>query len=586
MARLLSTHRFGLVLAVVVCGCGSNPNTPGDTGAGVTGAGATGATGAVGSGGTPGAAASGGAGAVGTGGGGGLSTGGTGSGGAPSGGAGGSVGGTGGSAGSAGGGGAPPVNLPPLVTSAPGAYWQTDGALTESTESANVTVEDTATAQTWEGFGTSFNELGWSFLTSTQMQNQAVTLLFSASDGANFTWGRIPMGSSDYGVSRYTLADTGTDVVPESDESNRPPEDTSLTTFSLERDGQMLIPFVKAAQVVKPDLRFWASPWTPPAWMKTGYKTNSGADGSQPANRPSYFDGGNMRDDSTILTAYAEYFTRFVEGYRVQGIDIEVVSPQNEPGYDQNYPSCLWDSATYTTFIGQYLGPAMDSLGIGLMLGTMSNAGDGGRNDVNIANAVLADATASGFLSVGGVQWGVLDEVNDGTRFGELPIWATEHKAGNYPWNPAGSPAYNDSQAPNDQAYAVESWGYIRNAILDGRVTSYSSWNAVLDSSGLGIDTTRDWKQNALLVAEGGTVTATPTYHVFRHFSQYVAPGATVVGTTGGDAVAFNNPDGSLVVVMFNSGAANANYVVSIGGQNLQFSMPENGWATVKYTPQ
>jgi glucosylceramidase len=73
---------------------------------------------------------------------------------------------------------------------------------------------------------------------------------------------------------------------------------------------------------------------------------------------------------------------------------------------------------------------------------------------------------------------------------------------------------------------------------------------------------------------------------VFRHFSQYVAPGATVVGTTGGDAVAFNNPDGSLVVVMFNSGAANANYVVSIGGQNLQFSMPENGWATVKYTPQ
>ena len=70
-------------------------------------------------------------------------------------------------------------------------------------------------------------------------------------------------------------------------------------------------------------------------------------------------------------------------------------------------------------------------------------------------------------------------------------------------------------------------------------------------------------------MADAGTLTATPAYYVFRHVSQYVAPGAKRIDATGGDAVAFKNPDGSLVAVMFNSGAANNSYVVSIGGKKL-----------------
>jgi glucosylceramidase len=108
----------------------------------------------------------------------------------------------------------------------------------------------------------------------------------------------------------------------------------------------------------------------------------------------------------------------------------------------------------------------------------------------------------------------------------------------------------------------------------------------VLNKSGLGIDTTRDWKQNALLVADGGSVTPTPAYYVFRHVSQYAAPGAKVVGVTGGDALAFKNPDGSIVAVMYNSGAANSAYVVAIGEKKFQFAMPGSGWATVLYKPQ
>ncbi len=462
-----------------------------------------------------------------------------------------------------------------VITSAAGAYWMNATPGT-STGSANVTVNDTSPAQKWDGFGGAFNEIGWNVLTTSAMQTQAMTMLFSSTDGANFAWGRIPMGASDYAISRYTDDDTGTDVTPSS--SNRPAADTTMASFSLTRDGQKLIPYIKAAQAVNPNLRFWSSPWTPPVWLKTGYNSDSGT------KKPSYFDGGSIvSGNASYLTAYASYYSKFVMGYKAQGINIEVVSPQNEPGYQQNYPSCLWDSATYVSWI-KALGAAMAPLNVKVMLGTMSNNGDtsGGtaRHDTDLATAVLNDSTAAGYLSVAGAQWGVLDAVNSGTKFGNLPIWATEHKCGNYPWNPSGYPAYNSSKAPNDLAYGVESWGYITKAIRNGKVTAYNAWNMVLDQSGLGIDTTRDWKQDALLVANSGSVTATPAYYVFRHVSQYVQPGASVVGTSGGDAVAFKNTDGSVVVAMYNSGSAST-FVVQIKGQKVSFSMPAAGWATV-----
>ena len=209
------------------------------------------------------------------------------------------------------------------------------------------------------------------------------------------------------------------------------------------------------------------------------------------------------------------------------------------------------------------------------MDGTLSNPS----GDAAIGQMVLQDSTAKGYVQAIGVQWGMSD-ANQVTTLkglaGGISIWLSETKCG----GTIGSTA----PAPNDFSYGHDTWGYITGAIKNG-LTAYNAWNMVLDRVGKGIDTTRDWAQNALLVANAGTLTATPTYYVFRHLSQYVAPGATVVGTTGGDAVAFKNPDGSLVAVMFNSGAANSNYVVAIGGKKVQFAMPANGWATVKIKP-
>ena len=209
-----------------------------------------------------------------------------------------------GSAGAAGSTGAAPVSNV-LVTSAAGAYWKT-GTWTESTGAATVTVNAATAYQTWEGFGGAFNELGWSYLTTQALQDQAIQLLFG-SDGCHFAWGRIPIGSSDYAVDRYTL--------------NENVGDTLMTKFSIDRDKQKLIPYIKAAQAVRSDLRFWASPWTPPTWMKSSpYQT--------PGNPVNAFDGGTMNSDDTTLKAHALYLIKFIQAYAAQGIAIDYISPR------------------------------------------------------------------------------------------------------------------------------------------------------------------------------------------------------------------------------------------------------------------
>jgi glucosylceramidase len=458
-----------------------------------------------------------------------------------------------------------------LVTSAQNVYWQPATWTEVAGGNADVTVNDCAEQQTWDGFGGTFNEMGWNYLSTQALQDEAMQLLFGA-DGCRFAWGRIPIGASDYAMDRYTLDDTGADVIPDGAESNRPPADTSLSQFSIERDKQKLIPYIKAAQAVKPDLRFWGSPWTPPVWMKTGYRTTE-ATGAI-ASKPSYFDGGGIKTDDATLRAHAKYFVKFVQAYQEQGINIEVVAPQNEPNYDPNYPSCLWDKAAYVAFL-KLLGPGLMSAGLAtkVMLGTMSNADSG--KDPDIASAVLSDIYATGNIGLIGVQWGMLDKVASVSSSG-LPVWVTEHRCGNYPWQ-----SNYQAIAPNDHAYAKESWEEIRKAII-GKVTAYNAWNMVLDKVGKGIDTGRDWAQNSLLVVDGGVIIKTPAYYVFRHFSQFVDPGAKVLATSGGDAFGFKNPDGSLVAVLHAS-SAKSNYTVRIAGKNLQFSMPGDGWATIKY---
>jgi glucosylceramidase len=182
-----------------------------------------------------------------------------------------------------------------------------------------------------------------------------------------------------------------------------------------------------------------------------------------------------------------------------------------------------------------------------------------------------------------GVQWNMADSGHVSAIQGKLPtapFWLTEHVCGNFYWD-----SNYKTTAPNDHAYGVDSWSQIRNAIKVG-MSAYSAWNMVLDTVGNSIDAGKPWAQNALLTVDTAArkLNVTPAYYAFRHFSHFIDVDAKRIDATGGDAVAFKNPDGSLVAVMYNAGSAST-YTVSIGGKRLQFAMPGSGWATLKYKP-
>jgi len=591
MTRILSISSFGLVsisslgFVLALSACGSDKNTPAATaGAGPV---AGGPSSSAGSPAIPGA----GAGNVPTAGTGNGSTAGTGSGGAPNGTAGagtagGSVAGTGngsggGSAGtgngSAGTGnpqaGGTSVAEPELVTSGEGDYWKV-ATLTKGGTTATVTVTSTATKQAWDGWGGTFNEKGAQMLNGLDATKQAEVMkkLFDVKDGIGFTWGRIPIGPSDYAIERYSFQDSAT------------------ATFSIEHDKTAsatskapIMPFIKAAMAVKPDIKFWGSAWTPPPWMKTGASTAADSKG---------YDKGSMINTKANLDAYATYLVNWIKAYEAEAIKINFIVPQNEPGWAQAYPSCAWGSykdgndehygpAFLGDFVKNNLAPALTaaSLTTNIWYGTFSN--DGAFNDYwsNVPDKSLLKGVT--------LQWGTITEVEKVVAAG-YKVMQSEHQCGNYPWltDKATSEANADAthfladHAPNNHAYGQETWDLIKSWIDKG-VNSYSAWNMVLDKGGFNLDKSRPWPQNALIMVDGTTVKYTAAYYVFRHVAQFVEPGATVLKTTGGNALAFKNPDGTVVVIVYNSGASAAMQVVSIDGTMYQVNVPAKGWATV-----
>lgn len=443
-------------------------------------------------------------------------------------------------------------SMPILITSGEGNYWQ-KVQLMETTAAPTTKVDVQITYQDWLGFGGTFNEAGWDALqaVSEKDRQRAIRLLFDANEGAAFHYGRIPIGSSDYAMDRYSLAPNENDF--------------AMEFFSIERDKQLLIPFIKAALEVNPNINFWSSPWAPPVWMM---EVNP--------NEKYPSDSGTIKNNPEVLQAHALYMAKFVEAYQKEGIVINAVQPQNEPGYAQHYPSCAWPDNTMRDYIANHLGPLFtkrlpDSE---IWLGTMSNP-----NSDFIVSSVMSHPEASQYVSGVGLQWGMQENVSQYVSHYALPVMQTEHRCGNYPWVNTNQSV--DELAPNDYAYAIESWGLIKDWITSGS-NAYLAWNMVLDRSGANLDEERIWHQNALLVVNRQTneLILTPTYYVFRHLAQYIQPGAVRIKVSSDDGLAFKNSDGTIVTVLYNPESTAKTIVLDVAGKNLQFSIPARGWAT------
>jgi glucosylceramidase len=307
-----------------------------------------------------------------------------------------------------------------------------------------------------------------------------------------------------------------------------------------------------------------------------------------------------MKSDAQTLGAHALYMVRFAEEYAKEGIKIEAIHPQNEPGYGRVH----WKQADLIAFMKTYLGPklAERSPNTQVWCGTMSKA-EGGGYDMDVALATANDADAMKYVKGFGLQWNLHDAVSS-LAAKNVPVMQTEHRCGNYSFTAPywDETRYSTSKPQNDHLYGEESWQGIRDWIVAG-VNSYSAWNMVLDTVGKSLD---GWPQNALLVVDKSAkkLILTPAYYTFKHFSYYIAPGATRIGTSAGNdaykgagtakygpgkvaydlvnAFAFKNPNGSIIVQVYNKAGSSKKTTVDIGSGLYQFDVPAHGWATLR----
>ena len=392
---------------------------------------------------------------------------------------------------------------------------------------SQIRVTPRRTCQTIDGFGGCFNELGWIALNKASAidRTQVISALFG-DEGCSFTLARLPIGASDFSTDGYSLAET--------------PGDYDLKSFSIARDQKQLIPFLKAAMTVRPSLKCWGSPWSPPAWMKTSNN----------------YSKGSIKWEPAILRTYANYFVRWIEAYREQGVAIYAVHPQNEPNILSPYPSCLWTGPQLRDFISDYLGPTLRAKtpDVELWLGTINGDPPNGGNNINDRIiTVMENEKARSFVTGIAFQYDSRNMISVAKEmYPDKKLMQSETVCN------GGNNSWSDAQKLYD----------LMKRFFENNANSYFAWNMVLDDGGM---STWDWKQNALITVnrESGKVAYNGEYYAMRHFSQYVKPGAKRVLTTGqwGDRIAFVNPDGSTVIVVGNSAKQSFEITLTIGGR-------------------
>jgi glucosylceramidase len=351
--------------------------------------------------------------------------------------------------------------------------------------------------------------MGWDALCALPVgeRSEVLAALFGPGEGCRFNLARVPIGASDYALDWYSH-----------DEADG---DYAMEHFSIERDRLCLLPYIHAAMAQRPDLWLFASPWSPPTWMKTRR----------------VFNHGRVRPEPRVLDALALYFLKFVRAYRAEGVDVRQLHVQNEPGADQKFPSCLWSGAAMRDFIRDHLGPLFERERerCEIWLGTLNVEG----YDEYVVS-VLSDEPARCYVRGIGLQWaGKSLAQRLSLAWPDLPVVQTENECGD---------------GRNTWAYAHYVFSLFWHYLTNG-ARSYCYWNMVLPAGGV---STWGWPQNAMVSVDKDSrrVTYNPEFYVMKHFSRYVEPGAVrldLAGPWAGNALAFRNPDGALAVTAANA---------------------------------
>jgi glucosylceramidase len=371
-------------------------------------------------------------------------------------------------------------------------------------------------------------------------QREILDAYFDPNKGIGYTVARTNIHSCDFSSASYTYVDDG---------------DKDLKSFSVAHDRQYRIPFIKKAQAAAGGrLTLFASPWSPPAFMKTNNDM---------------LHGGKLRPE--FAQAWANYYVKFINAYEHEGIPVWGISVQNEPMATQRWESCIYSAQDERDFLKNYLGPTMQRAGLG---DRKIIAWDHNRDLIyQRASTILADPKAARFVWGIGYHWyepwSGGDQMFDNVRlvhetFPDKKLFFTEGCVDSF------------------KAEDLHNWrlgeAYGRSMINDFNdgAVGWTDWNVLLDQQGGPNHVGNFCFAPVHADTRTGELIYTNSYHYIGHISKFARPGARRIAASPSRSAllstAFVNPDGKVSVVVMNRGEQKVDYFLWLDGNAAQVS--------------
>jgi glucosylceramidase len=407
----------------------------------------------------------------------------------------------------------------------------------QATTSPTITVNDAKKYQTIDGFGASFTDSSaWLLYTKLTPEQRSKTMraLFDPQSGIGVSMLRQPMGASDLALNDYSY-----------DDMPRGQSDTDLEHFSIEHDQAYVLPSIRDALKLNPQIKVIATPWSPPGWMKTSDSLI----------------GGSLKP--TAYPALADYFVKFIRAYESAGVPIYGVTMQNEPLYvPNNYTGMSFPAEEQSKFLSEYLGPALEKASLHPKVMVYDHNWDHAEYPITVLNDPGAAKYAAGtaWHCYGG-DVDAQSKVHE--KFPNKDAWLTECSGGTW-----------------QKGNLLETTAQLIIGATRNWAKSVILWNLALDqhhgpNTG-GCDVCRglvtvDTSQNP------ASVTRTVDYYAMGQASKFVHPGAVRIDTNSFEKledVAFLNTDGSVVLLALNSADTPLPFVVRSKGKSFSYTLP------------
>ncbi len=408
-----------------------------------------------------------------------------------------------------------------------------------------IEVDNNTSFQTIEGFGYTLTGGSAAVINQLTPEKKKALLeeLFGTGDNAiGISYLRISIGASDLDENVFSYDD-----LPQGE------TDPLLLKFSIAPDRKDLIPLLQEIIRINPSIRILGSPWSPPVWMKDNSNSK----------------GGSLL--KTFQSAYAQYFVKYIQQMKEQGITIHAVTPQNEPLHPGNNPSMLMLADQEADFIKNDLGPALQAAGLNTGIIVYDHNCD--RPDYPLS--VLQDPAANAFVT--------------GSAFhlyaGDISALSTVHAA-----------------FPDKGVYFTEQWTsatgdfggdlawHTKNVII-GSMRNWSKialeWN-LANNTQFGPHTPGGCTacKGAITVQDPNTFERNVAYYIIAHASKFVSPGSVRIGSNQAgnlNNAAFRTPEGKMVLVVENDGKDNELFNIKQNGKWVTASLPGGAVATYRW---